>query len=80
MKNLTTFNPYTQAAKDLSGIERVGGLSGNLNFRGFCWDCSKDKPKKGGKVFNSMPGIYGPKRFRCADCIEAKKTATKEPK
>lgn len=68
------FNPFTEAARDLEGIEKIGGKRGNWNLRGFCWDCRLDKPRLGGKVYGGAR-LGQPTRFRCAECIEAKKNA-----
>ena len=83
--SLTIFNPFKDALKNVSGIEKVGGLSGNWKYKGFCWTCSKDKPKVGGSVKGHHDGKAGfsagaPTRFTCIDCLEirAAKKALKQ--
>jgi len=76
MNKLTVSNPLKEALKQVDGLDRIGGRSGNLALRGFCWDCCKDKPRKGGKVFGAVgAGNHGIQRFRCADCVQKKAEA-----
>lgn len=75
MSDLKISNPLREAIKQTAGIEKIGGLSNDWRFKGFCWSCGKDKPKKGGKVFGLGRGKSGPVRFKCADCIEKSEQA-----
>lgn len=73
---LSIQNPIQDAIRQTSGLNRIGGLHGDLRFRAFCWTCSKDKPKKGGTLRGAkMPtgrGHQGPQRFTCFECLQEK--------
>lgn len=76
MNKLTVSNPLKEALKQTSGLEAIGGIRNNVRFRKFCWDCGKDKPALGGKVFCSPGGFSkGPARFKCADCLHKSEKA-----
>lgn len=71
MDKLRVVNPMKEAIRQTQGIEHIGGLKSDWRFKGFCWSCCQDKPRKGGKVFGAFgAGHKGPQRFKCADCIK----------
>jgi 5-methylcytosine-specific restriction endonuclease McrA len=69
MSKLTVHNPYVEAARQTEGLDRIGPGK-NWNHVGYCWNCGKDKPRKGGKVFGKAH-LGQPTRFKCRDCIDA---------
>lgn len=68
---LTIVNPLREAIKQTRGINYISERDGQRNWKttAFCWDCSKHKSKKDGRLFGT-----GPVRFKCAECIANSKS------